>query len=63
MEDHSPYTTSFSLPRKGLIKQELITYEIKDGMVRRTTTTREFSNNDYDDYQVSEPLCAAKDEE
>lgn len=63
MEDnYIPYTTAFSLPTKGIIKQELITYEIKDGMLRKVTTTREFSINDYDDYQTIEPLCAVKED-
>lgn len=63
MEDnYSPYTTAFSLPTKGIIKQELITYEVKDGMLRKVTTTREFSGNDYDDYQTIEPLCAVKED-
>jgi hypothetical protein len=61
MEDTGPYTTCFSLPTRGIIKQELITYEIKDGMLRRVTTIREFTKDDYVDYQVVEPLCAAKE--
>jgi len=62
MNNGSPYTTSFSLPTKGIIKQELITYEIKDGMLRKVTTIREFSKDDYDDYQTVEPLCAVKED-
>lgn len=56
MNNESPYTTCFSLPREGIIKQELITYEVKDGILRKITTVREFSSNDYDDHQVIEPL-------
>ena len=63
MEDHGPYTSCFSLPREGIIKQELITYEIKDGVLRKVTIVREFSKNDYDDHQIVEPLYIIKDKQ
>lgn len=61
MNDQSPYTTCFSLPGNGIVKQELITYEIKDGMLRKITTVRDFTDDDYDDSQTIEPLCAVKE--
>ena len=42
---------------KGVIKQEFVTYRVKDGMLRKETTTRQFSNSgDYHDSQTVEPL-------
>jgi hypothetical protein len=60
MDNQSPYNTLIELPREGLIKQELTTYEIKDGMLRKITVCRHFTVNDYDDSQTIEPLCKAK---
>lgn len=57
-DNNSPYETSFSLPQLGLIKQELITYEIKNGMLRKVTTVRQFAGNDYTDTQTIEPLLS-----
>jgi hypothetical protein len=63
MKDYSPYTTAFSLPKTGIVKQEFITYEIKNGMLRKITTTRRFTANNYDDSQTIEPLCAVKEDQ
>jgi len=52
----SPYDDKFDQPRKGLIRQELITYEERDGAVYKTVTTRVFFDNDYTDSQTSIPL-------
>ncbi|MDC1020578.1 hypothetical protein OAR23_00990 [bacterium] len=40
----------------GVIKQEFISYRIKDGMLTKETTTRRFFNSDYHDSMTSEPL-------
>ena len=40
----------------GVIKQEFISYRIKDGMLTKETTTRRFFNSDYHDSITSEPL-------
>ena len=40
----------------GVIKQEFISYRIKDGMLTKDTTTRRFFNSDYHDSMTSEPL-------
>lgn len=57
----SMYDSCFSSPREGLIKQILITYEIKDGMLRKVTTVRAFSKDDFDEHQSIEPLyCVEK---
>ena len=41
----------------GVIKQEFITYRVKDGMLRKEITTRKFSGDgDYHDSNTVEPL-------
>lgn len=56
MED-SPFKYSSLLPpTDGIIKQELITYEIVDGRFTKTTVVRKFYKNDYDDSQTNEVL-------
>ena len=54
---------TLELPRKGLIKQELISYEIEEdtNMVVKKTHTRRYAEDgiDYIDSQTSEPLCRA----
>jgi hypothetical protein len=47
------------LPRDGLIKQELITYEVLNGVVYKRITTRRFgepTSKDYIDSCSSEPI-------
>lgn len=55
---------TLELPRKGLIKQELISYEIDEttNMVVKRTHTRKYAEDgvDYIDTWNSEPLCKAK---
>ena len=55
---------TLELPRKGLIKQELISYEIDEttNMVVKKTHTRKYAEDgvDYIDTWNSEPLCEAK---
>ena len=44
-------------PRKGLIRQELISYEEKNGMLIKYTTIRIYDDDgDYQDHTRSEPL-------
>ena len=50
-------------PREGLIKQELITYEVKDGVLYKRTTVRRFgepTSADYIDNWSSEPIYVIK---
>ena len=37
-------------PRKGLIRQELVSYEIQNGVLYRKTETRNYSKDDYQDH-------------
>ena len=43
---------------EGVVKQELITYKIRDGMLYKETVVRRFQgkNQDYIDHSSSEPL-------
>jgi len=54
---------TLELPRKGLIKQELISYEIDEqtSMLIKKTHTRRYAEDgiDYIDSHTSEPLCRA----
>ena len=50
-------------PREGLLKQELITYEVRDGILYKMTTERRFgepSSEDYIDSCSSEPVLVFK---
>lgn len=53
-----PFVSSFESDVTGVLKQELVTYRIKDGMLRKETTTRKFNNNqsDWHDTNSVEPL-------
>ena len=54
---------TLELPRKGLIKQELISYEIDEqtNMITKKTHTRKYAPDgiDYIDQWTSEPLYRA----
>jgi hypothetical protein len=47
-----PLVSAFESDPTGVIKQELITYRIKDGMLRKETTSRRF-NKDHTDWHDS----------
>ena len=52
----------FDEPREGLIRQEFVSYEVKDGMLRKTKLTRVFgepSTKDYIDSWSSTPIVKA----
>jgi len=53
-----PFTSAFESDIEGVVKQELITYRIKDGMLRKEVTTREFRDNgkDWNDTSTISPL-------
>ena len=45
------------MPREGLVKQELISYERENGVFIKRTTIRTYSEDgDYQDHTRSEPL-------
>ena len=52
-----PFVSAFESDTTGVVKQELITYRVKDGMLRKEVTTRQFSSGgDYHDSQSVSPL-------
>ena len=58
-----PFTSAFESDVEGVVKQELITYRVKNGMLRKETTTRTFQTNgkDWIDTSTVEPLAEVKD--
>ena len=56
-----PLVAAFEADIEGVIKQEFITYRVRDGMFVKETTTRKFSNNgDWHDTSSVEPLVEVK---
>ena len=52
-----PFVSAFESDTTGVVKQHLITYRVKDGMLRKETTTRQFSDTgDWHDSSTVEPL-------
>jgi len=54
-----PFITSFESDIEGVVKQELITYRVKDGMLRKEVTTREYRDGgkDWNDTSTVSPLA------
>jgi hypothetical protein len=57
-----PFASAFETDPEGVIKQELITYRIKDGMLRKETTSRRFNKDqtDWHDSQSTDPMMEVK---
>jgi len=55
-----PFYEAFEGSKDGVIKQELITYRIRNGMLVMEKTMREYSNDDYQDTVSSTPLAEVK---
>ena len=57
-----PFVSAFETDPEGVVKQELITYRIKDGMLRKEVTTRKFNldQTDWHDSQSVDPLMEIK---
>ena len=56
MED-GPFKQSLEQDMDGVIRQELITYKIEDGVLKRQIVTRDFQESgDYHDNSFSLPL-------
>ena len=57
-----PFVSAFETDPKGVVKQELITYRIKDGMLRKEVTTRKFNSDqtDWHDSMTTEPMMEVK---
>jgi hypothetical protein len=59
-----PLVSAFQTEPTGVIKQELITYRIKDGMLRKETTSRRFNSDqtDWHDSQSVDPMFKISEE-
>ena len=57
-----PLVSAFNTDPEGVIKQELITYRVKDGMLRKETTTRKFNSDqtDWHDSNTVDPMMEVK---
>jgi len=58
-----PLVSAFEQDTTGVVKQEFITYRVRDGMLRKETTTRKFQGDgtDWVDTTTVEPLAEVKD--
>lgn len=57
-----PFKSAFTQDVTGVIKQELVTYRVKNGMLRKETVTRLFNKDqtDWNDVSSIEPLVEVK---
>lgn len=56
-----PFYAAFQGDTTGVIKQELITYRIKDGILVKETVSRDYSKSDYQDNTSVTPLVEIKE--
>ena len=57
-----PLVSAFESNVKGVIKQELITYRVVDGMLRKEITSRKFNSDqtDWHDSNTVDPMMEVK---
>ena len=57
-----PFVSAFESDTAGVVKQQLITYRVVNGMLRKETTTRQFIDDgrDWHDTSSVEPLIEVK---
>ena len=57
-----PFVSAFETDSEGVIKQELVTYRVKDGMLRKETTSRKFNadQTDWHNSQSVDPIMEIK---
>ena len=57
-----PFVSAFETDSEGVIKQELVTYRVKNGMLRKETTSRKFNadQTDWHDSQSVDPIMEIK---
>ena len=57
-----PFVSAFETDPTGVVKQELVTYRVKDGMLRKETTTRKFNSDqtDWHDSNTVDPMMEVK---
>ncbi len=59
-----PLVSAFESDPTGVVKQELVTYRIKDGMLRKEVTTRKFNSDqtDWHDSNTVDPMVKISEE-
>ncbi len=57
-----PFVSAFETDPEGVIKQELITYRVKNGFLRNELTSRKFNSDqtDWHDSQSVDPILEIK---
>ena len=57
-----PLVSAFESDPTGVVKQELITYRVVDGMLRKEITTRKFNKDqtDWHDSNTVDPMMEVK---
>jgi len=61
MIDEGPMKTHIERSKEGVIKAEYTTYTVKDGVLVKDTTIRQYKKNgDYNDSYINEPLVQVK---
>jgi hypothetical protein len=57
-----PLVSAFETDPVGVIKQELVTYRVKNGMLRKDTVSRRFNadQTDWHDSMTTEPMMEVK---
>jgi hypothetical protein len=56
-----PFYAAFKGDNTGVIKQELVTYRIRDGVLVKETVSRDYSKNNYQDSISVIPLAEVKE--
>ena len=56
-----PFYAAFQGDNTGVIKQELVTYRIRDGVLVKETVSRDYSKNNYQDSISVIPLAEVKE--
>ena len=51
-----PFKSAFEASTEGVIRQELITYKMRDGLMIKEVNVRKYTKNDYIDSQNTIPL-------
>ena len=56
-----PFYAAFQGDNTGIIKQELVTYRIRDGVLVKETVSRDYSKTNYQDSISVIPLAKVKE--
>jgi hypothetical protein len=53
-----PFKSAFEADTAGVLRREIVTYRLLNGVMIRETTVRDYyKNGDYHDSQTTLPLC------